>query len=128
MPYRNFVFENAPEDEVRAAAMRQVATRLTQRWNDINSLLERDQLTRESRYDEVDDWIAEQADDNEEAERLHKEYANRRRLAYDAALLELETIENQLAFLGARIVRPYEHWNEDERMVECLENHYSYGD
>lgn len=127
MPYRSFVFDNLPEDEIRCAAMQQVATRLTQRWNEINSLLERAQFARYNGYGE-EDWIAEQADDNEQAERIHKEYVNEQRLAYDSALLELETIENQLAFLGARIMRPYEHWNEEERAVEYFENRYSYGD
>jgi len=43
--------------------------------------------------------------------------------------LRLEVIEELLSDLGARMMRPYEHWNEDERYMEYMENRYdSYGD
>lgn len=35
--------------------------------------------------------------------------------------LEIELIEDKLAAIGARMMRPYEHWNEDERLMEYLE-------
>ncbi len=34
---------------------------------------------------------------------------------------EIEIVEAMLAQLGARMMRPYEHWNEDERLMEYLE-------
>lgn len=34
---------------------------------------------------------------------------------------EVAAIESKLADLGVRIMRPYEHWNEDERYVEYME-------
>jgi superfamily II DNA or RNA helicase len=34
-------------------------------------------------------------------------------------------IETMLDSLGARLMRPYEHWNEDERYMEYMENRYS---
>ena len=46
------------------------------------------------------------------------ERARRKRLAED---LRLEIVERMLAHHGARIMRPYEHWNEEERLVEYLE-------
>lgn len=38
--------------------------------------------------------------------------------------LEIELIEDKLERLGARMMRPYEHWNEDERYMEYMENRY----
>ena len=35
--------------------------------------------------------------------------------------LEVEIVEEKLARLGARMARPYEHWNEDERLMEYME-------
>ena len=49
-----------------------------------------------------------------EAERLRHLRQNDRRL-------ELEIIERILAEVGARMMRPYEHWNEDERLMEWME-------
>jgi hypothetical protein len=49
------------------------------------------------------------------------EYEKRERARTADRALELELIEDKLAALGARMMRPYEHWNEDERLVEYLE-------
>jgi hypothetical protein len=35
--------------------------------------------------------------------------------------LEVEIVEEKLAPLGARMMRPYEHWNEDEHYMEYAE-------
>lgn len=35
--------------------------------------------------------------------------------------LEIEVVEGMLEKLGARMMRPYEHWNEDERYMEYME-------
>ena len=35
--------------------------------------------------------------------------------------LEIELIEDKLGKIGARMMRPYEHWNEDERYMEYSE-------
>jgi len=35
--------------------------------------------------------------------------------------LEREIIEEKLARLGARMMRPYEHWNEDEQYMQDIE-------
>lgn len=44
--------------------------------------------------------------------------AVKRQAAQDA---EIEIIERMLHDLGARMMRPYEHWNEDERYMEYME-------
>jgi hypothetical protein len=35
--------------------------------------------------------------------------------------LEIELCEDKLQAIGARMMRPYEHWNEDERYMEYME-------
>lgn len=35
--------------------------------------------------------------------------------------LEVEVVEEKLTRLGARIMRPYEHWNEDEAYMQYAE-------
>jgi hypothetical protein len=35
--------------------------------------------------------------------------------------LDIELIEDKLALIGARPMRPYEHWNEDEAYVQYME-------
>ena len=40
--------------------------------------------------------------------------------------IRMEVIEELLSQLGARMMRPYEHWNEDEKYMEYMENRYSY--
>lgn len=35
--------------------------------------------------------------------------------------VEIEIVEGMLEKLGARMMRPYEHWNEDERIMQYLE-------
>jgi hypothetical protein len=42
--------------------------------------------------------------------------------------LEIELVEDKLERLGARMMRPYEHWHEEERYVEYLETRYDNGE
>lgn len=45
-----------------------------------------------------------------------------RRLEQEAERhLEIEIVEAKLAQAGARMMRPYEHWNEDEAIMQYLE-------
>lgn len=47
---------------------------------------------------------------------------NKARHAKDEmARSQMEFIETQLHEAGARVMRPYEHWNEDERYMEYME-------
>jgi hypothetical protein len=46
----------------------------------------------------------------------------RARAAFNAdRALEIELLEDKLHAMGARMMRPYEHWNEEERLMEYLE-------
>lgn len=39
---------------------------------------------------------------------------------------EKEEIEAMLSEFGVRMMRPYEHWNEDEQYMQYMENRYDY--
>lgn len=62
----------------------------------------------------------------ETAEKLWAELEHERRVEENKPYIRMEVIEDLLAQLGARMMRPYEHWNEDERYMEYMENRYSY--
>lgn len=65
-----------------------------------------------------------------------EEIVDEARIAYDREVdaeeakpgIEQSLIETQMAALGARLMRPYERWNEDERYMEYMENRSSYDD
>lgn len=38
--------------------------------------------------------------------------------------LEMELLQDKLAAIGARMMRPYEHWNEDEQYMQYMESRY----
>lgn len=44
-----------------------------------------------------------------------------RKLADELEQAQIDLIETKLSELGARMMRPYEHWNEDERLVAYME-------
>jgi len=123
MPYQNFIFETRFSDSVRQAAAERVAAMLTARWNQINASLERRSiLGNEEEYDEYEEFLNE----SEDQVALQGIADQDNLIKKEAALLELDAIEGQLASLGARIMRPYEHWNEEELLVERSENKYSF--
>lgn len=49
-------------------------------------------------------------------------YEAQRRLANELERIQIEHIEESLEKLGVRMMRTYEHWNEDERYMEMMEN------
>ena len=59
------------------------------------------------------DW-----DVDEEEQRIFLARQATQKLMQEAAL---QAIENRLYQLGVRLMRPYEHWNEDERYMEMME-------
>lgn len=50
-----------------------------------------------------------------------REAKQRQQVAEEERRLEVEIVEEKLQRLGVRMNRPYEHWNEDEKYVEYME-------
>jgi len=65
-----------------------------------------------------DNWPAKFRDKYEE---FVEDYVKQRKLDAQAHLEGLSVIEDLLSELGARMMRPYEHWNEDEKYMEYAE-------
>jgi len=55
-----------------------------------------------------------------------RDFERREALATAERDLEIELCEEKLARIGARMMRPYEHWNEDERLMEYMETRYDH--
>jgi hypothetical protein len=144
---RGFVMENTFEDEsdLKSKIREEMIQKLASEWNVINKKLEslswreRDEIADESEFHSE---IAEEAAANEIAFALknnpnlsdeeQKEIGEKAKDSYYAEVdkkanepvLRMEVIEELLADLGARMMRPYEHWNEDERYMEYMENRF----
>ncbi len=79
-----------------------------------------DDYPRASWFDlgeEDPEYIAEVA----AIEEAQAEQTRRRREAEEMQRAQFEFIEASLQDLGARMARPYEHWNEDEALMAYME-------
>lgn len=94
----------APRLDVLAAA-----------WSRIQEESERRHFIREQ---DLEGYFYEDVDDEDEEVTSFLGYVN---LQDELERVQLQHIEEQLAKLGARMMRPYEHWNEDERLMEWME-------
>jgi|ERR1700741_585030 len=138
--------EHSEEDRIRAVT-------LAKKWSELKSLEEERYFNRQSDmengydYDRYEDCECEfclknnhvcNKDDSNglcalcastteltecESERKDRERRDEKRVEQE---LEIELIEDKLERIGARMMRPYEHWNEDERYVEYMENRSDY--
>jgi hypothetical protein len=134
---------------MKATIREEMINKLAAEWNDVHTRIEHDSWrSREDRDDEADYWgeiccermdsaedIALQKNPNlikEEREEVRKKasdaLSNERRLKESEKHMRLEVIEGLLSDLGARMIRPYEHWNEDERYMEYMESRYEDND
>ena len=131
MSIRNFIFYAPSDDELKQRAAESLAQRLTDRWNQIDEELERkawqaqDDYYVEREQDFLEDILSD-ADDPEAGQAAVNAYLASKVQRELSLRLEQQTIEGQLEQIGARLMRPYEHWNEDEAYVEYNENRYNY--
>lgn len=119
--------------------------KLAAEWNSAHTAIEqRGWRSREDRYEEedyhsermeecVDNAVyeAEQANpflSEEEKEEIRqreeKKYRAEVELEESKIPLKRQAIEELLEQLGVRMMRPYEHWNEEERYMEYMETRY----
>lgn len=92
---RQYVLLREVSDEsVKNQIRQEMIQKLAREWNALN-----DHIERLSWRDADDDKVS-------------------------SAILKKEVVEELLSELGARMARPYEHWNEDERYMEYMESRY----
>lgn len=150
---RGFVFEDDVQEydendelNLKSQIRQEMVQKLAAEWNDLNRKIEeRSWRSRDDRCEE-DDYHSEMADENaymalSEAEESNpnltpEEKEKIKQQATDAYYAEVKKKENEICLrrdvveellrdLGARMMRPYEHWNEDEKYMEYMENRYS---
>jgi hypothetical protein len=134
---------------MKQSIKKEMIEKLASEWNVIHNKIERRQWLEESEdyYDPFVDMNEDYVNDaayeaydqalkdgksKEEAreikakakEDLWAELERERAVEENKPYLRMEVIEQLLSELGARMMRPYEHWNEDERYMEYMENRY----
>lgn len=115
---RNWTWINdeAPEDFER---LEPTLNALAIEWSEAHDQLERDQWRRQDRYEEGYDYEFETEEEAREFEAQERQHATNLRM-------RMQVVEELLARHGARMMRPYEHWNEDEAYVQYMENRADY--
>jgi len=125
----------------------EMINKLAEEWNTLNAKLERESFRSQEDLDAEADYFAEMAEDfadteidkaikvypnltkseiNDFRNQLIKSYMNKMGDRINEMALRMEVIEQLLSELGARMLRPYEHWNEEEKNIEYLESRYDY--
>lgn len=86
-------------------------------WSALHDQAEQQQWRRQAIRDGEDDYDEYEPEDEADAYRVREMEALRDR----QHAVQVEVIEERMAELGARMMRPYEHWNEDERYMQYME-------
>lgn len=92
---------------------------LAKRITDMREQAERRQWARQARMEDGDD--GPEYDSPDEAEAAMVAETRRRNVESAIETATEDAILAEMQKLGARLMRPYEHWNEDERYMEYME-------
>jgi hypothetical protein len=115
----NMTDEQLAEMEAKHDAITPVLDRLAREWSNLTEMEERRGWDRQARMEDGDYEPDYDTDEEAEAARLMaREMDTVRAARHDA---EVSAIESALARHGARMMRPYEHWNEDEAYMAYAE-------
>lgn len=146
----NEEFDEEGNETLKSSIRREMIQKLASEWNEYHQKIEqRGWMDPEERYQEQD-YLSEQAEDaayqavceaEEKAEKENLPVPTEEELSAIRTKAEEEfhaqvnaknqedhdriaVIEELLGELGARMMRPYEHWNEEERYMEYMETRY----
>ena len=97
-----------------------VLDRLAAEWSHLHDTEERRGFERMARFEDGD--YGPDYDTQEEADQAEFEQREREQLRAARHDAEVQVIESALARHGARMMRAYEHWNEDERYMQHMES------
>lgn len=140
-------YDDNGEQTLKSQIREEMVKKLASEWNEINRKIEmRSWASRDERMDEGD-CHAEMADsyaDDLEYDAVQKNpnlTPSERKEIREKAIasywenknnkdreiyVRRDVIEELLSDLGARMMRPYEHWNEDEAYMQYAESRYDY--
>lgn len=113
-----WINEDAERSEEKIERVTPLLDQLAHQWSTLHDLEEQRGFRRRA---EVEDGSADY-DFEDEADEYRGREMERLRFAQHET--QVSAIEEALERHGARIMRPYEHWNEDERLMEYMENRY----
>lgn len=145
---RGYVIEKDMDDmsDLEREIHEEMIKRLANEYNRLNNEIERRSFISEEDQDNYYDYLSECANDyadsklekdvekkphisQDEIRDLHRiymeEYYQEQEKKRNKIYVERDAVEALLHNLGARMMRPYEHWNEDEKYMEYMENRYS---
>jgi hypothetical protein len=108
--------EEAAVSEEQIAIRTPAIEDLVRRWNRLQNEAEERGFKLQAAYE-----TGEYDEPDFETDEEMQGFELRRRVARELEDAELEAIEIKLRGLGVRIMRPYEHWNEDEQLMAYLE-------
>ena len=139
--HEDVVDSDDPASEMKKEIRARLINELVAKWNSIHKRIEARQWSYESNYSTIQEnlestyeqayelALREDATPTEahwKAREAVQEMENSFQAEENKLLLEAEVIEEMLQTLGARMMRPYEHWNEEERYMEWAESRYDY--
>jgi hypothetical protein len=87
---------------------------LMEEWSSIKSAIEDEGFRRQAQYEDGDGPDFDTDEEYEEYKQSERDRSMRRQA-------KLDIIESLLHSHGARVMRPYEHWNEDEAYMQYQE-------
>lgn len=138
-------YDDNGELTLKSKIREEMVQKLASEWNEINRKIEmRSWASRDERMDESD-YHAEMADSyaddleydaekknpnltdperKEIREKAIESYWENKNNKDREIYVRRDVIEELLSDLGARMMRPYEHWNEDEAYMEYAENRF----
>jgi len=118
--YRGWTFidENRRVSDEDFKQIKPRADALSRRWSELHHQEEQLEFERHWRAEEQRDYDFE---DDEEWLQWHNQHILDRELHRASVEAQYQYINEELEKLGCRMMRPYEHWNEDEAYMEYAE-------
>lgn len=110
-----WIDENAERSDEEYERLSVVNDELARQWS---ALYDEEEQRRFRRQADAEDGFNDYDFEDEEDERRHRAQERIATARHDA---QLAAIEGMLEENGARMMRPYEHWNEDERYMQYME-------
>lgn len=119
MPGWTWIDENAEISDEEMGQRTPTLDTLARLITEAQTEQERKGFDRQARYEDGDDGPDYDTLEEMEADKRYRADMNRlEQLQYDA---RINTLSAEMARLGARMMRPYEHWNEDEGYMQYQE-------
>lgn len=102
-------------------ARRSALDMICQRINAIETQREQTGWARQAAMENPGEYDGPDYDTPEEAEQANETWRMLQRIDRETEDATLAALHRELNALGARMMRPYEHWNEDEAYMQYME-------